>query len=142
MGKVPQISDAEWEGMKAVWRGGPLTAGEVVQRVAAERFPACDEDDVAIPGLFEILGLHLGHGFPRTGNQHAALGHFGDNEEFARPIDADRRQRHPLQALGRGTAAPRPVTFAPCDAQEIVGAGEAARLQIFMTKLRRIETFA
>ena len=37
MAKVPQISDAEWEVMKAVWEGGRLSAGEVVERVAAAR---------------------------------------------------------------------------------------------------------
>ena len=35
MARVPQISDAEWEVMKAVWDAGPLGAGEVVERVAA-----------------------------------------------------------------------------------------------------------
>lgn len=36
---LPQISDAEWEVMKAVWDRGPagLTAGEVVQALEAER---------------------------------------------------------------------------------------------------------
>lgn len=37
MAKIPQISDSEWEVMKAVWEGGPLSAGEVVQRVAADK---------------------------------------------------------------------------------------------------------
>ena len=37
MGAIPQISDAEWEVMKVVWEGAPLTAGEVVERVAAEQ---------------------------------------------------------------------------------------------------------
>lgn len=32
--RVPQISDAEWEVMKVVWDHGPLTAGDVVRRVA------------------------------------------------------------------------------------------------------------
>src|SRR2546428_655005 len=32
---APQISDAEWEVMKAVWEGGSLTAGEVVRRMEA-----------------------------------------------------------------------------------------------------------
>ena len=36
MALVPRISEAEWEVMKAVWDGGPLPAGEVVDRVAAE----------------------------------------------------------------------------------------------------------
>lgn len=35
--KLPQISDAEWEVMKAVWAGGSPTAGEVVDAVRAER---------------------------------------------------------------------------------------------------------
>ena len=35
MQKAPQISDAEWEVMKAVWDHGPLTAGEVVSRLEA-----------------------------------------------------------------------------------------------------------
>jgi BlaI family transcriptional regulator, penicillinase repressor len=34
MTSVPQITDAEWEVMEAVWAGGPLAAGEVVERVA------------------------------------------------------------------------------------------------------------
>ncbi|HEY8748371.1 MAG TPA: BlaI/MecI/CopY family transcriptional regulator [Tepidisphaeraceae bacterium] len=37
MAAIPQISDAEWEVMKAVWDGAPLTAGEVVERVATEQ---------------------------------------------------------------------------------------------------------
>jgi|SRR5690349_14858019 len=37
MAKIPQISDSEWEVMKAVWDGGPLSAGEVVQRVASDK---------------------------------------------------------------------------------------------------------
>jgi BlaI family penicillinase repressor len=36
MSKAPQISDAEWEVMKAVWDHGPLTAGEVVSRLEAQ----------------------------------------------------------------------------------------------------------
>jgi BlaI family penicillinase repressor len=37
MSDAPQISDAEWEVMKAVWdAGGALTAGEVVQRMEAD----------------------------------------------------------------------------------------------------------
>src|SRR5688500_13897487 len=31
---IPQISDAEWEVMKVVWDDGPLTAGDVVRRLA------------------------------------------------------------------------------------------------------------
>ena len=34
---LPQISDAEWDVMKVVWDHGPLTAGEVVRHLAAER---------------------------------------------------------------------------------------------------------
>ena len=37
MASIPQISDAEWEVMKAVWEGAPITAGEVVERLAAEQ---------------------------------------------------------------------------------------------------------
>lgn len=37
MSSIPQISDAEWEVMKVIWDAGPLTAGEVVRRVAAEQ---------------------------------------------------------------------------------------------------------
>ncbi|HSZ56429.1 MAG TPA: BlaI/MecI/CopY family transcriptional regulator [Tepidisphaeraceae bacterium] len=37
MPAIPQISDAEWEVMKAVWDWGPLTAGQVVDRLAGER---------------------------------------------------------------------------------------------------------
>src|SRR5438552_990360 len=33
---MPSISDAEWQVMKALWDGGPATAGEVVARVEAE----------------------------------------------------------------------------------------------------------
>lgn len=36
MTKPPQISDAEWEVMKAVWDHGPLTAGEVVARLEVQ----------------------------------------------------------------------------------------------------------
>jgi BlaI family penicillinase repressor len=36
MPKPPQISDAEWEVMKVIWESpGPLTAGEIVQRLDA-----------------------------------------------------------------------------------------------------------
>jgi hypothetical protein len=34
MPAIAQISDAKWEVMKAVWDGGPLTAGQVVDRLA------------------------------------------------------------------------------------------------------------
>lgn len=34
MAKLPSISDAEWEVMQLLWEGAPLTAGEVVDRVA------------------------------------------------------------------------------------------------------------
>ena len=34
---VPQISDAEWEVMKAVWDAQPVPASDVVDRLAAER---------------------------------------------------------------------------------------------------------
>ena len=37
MPAIPQISDAEWEVMKAVWDIGPLTAGQVVDHLAGER---------------------------------------------------------------------------------------------------------
>jgi BlaI family penicillinase repressor len=37
MARIPQISDAEWEVMKAVWDGGELTAGQLVDRVTAEQ---------------------------------------------------------------------------------------------------------
>src|SRR5579864_6961613 len=37
MAKYPQISDAEWDVMKAVWEDGGLTAGQIVERVAAEQ---------------------------------------------------------------------------------------------------------
>lgn len=37
MAQAPQISDAEWEVMKALWDARPLTAGEVVDKVAAEQ---------------------------------------------------------------------------------------------------------
>jgi BlaI family penicillinase repressor len=37
MPQIPQISDAEWEVMKAVWEGGTLTAGQVVDRLASEQ---------------------------------------------------------------------------------------------------------
>ena len=34
MTKIPQITEAEWEVMKALWEHGPLTSGEVVQKLA------------------------------------------------------------------------------------------------------------
>ena len=37
MARVPQISDAEWDVMKVVWDHGPLTAGEVVRHLAADK---------------------------------------------------------------------------------------------------------
>jgi len=33
MPAVPQISDAEWDVMKIVWEAGPLTAGQIVQKL-------------------------------------------------------------------------------------------------------------
>ena len=35
MAKPPAISDAEWDVMQALWGDAPLTANEVVERVAA-----------------------------------------------------------------------------------------------------------
>jgi BlaI family penicillinase repressor len=37
MPDFPQISDAEWDVMKVVWDHGPLTAGQIVQRLEHER---------------------------------------------------------------------------------------------------------
>jgi len=37
MAQAPQISDAEWQVIKALWDSRPLTAGEVVDKVAAEQ---------------------------------------------------------------------------------------------------------
>jgi BlaI family penicillinase repressor len=37
MPKIPEISDAEWDVMCVVWDHGPLTAGEVVRRLATAR---------------------------------------------------------------------------------------------------------
>jgi BlaI family transcriptional regulator, penicillinase repressor len=37
MPKTPAISDAEWDVMQALWNESPLTANEVVQRVAGKR---------------------------------------------------------------------------------------------------------
>src|SRR5213083_2639350 len=34
---TPSISDAEWDVMKVVWDHGPLTSGEVVKRLEAEK---------------------------------------------------------------------------------------------------------
>jgi BlaI family penicillinase repressor len=34
MKRVPRISDAEWEIMKAIWQGFPATSEEIVARVA------------------------------------------------------------------------------------------------------------
>jgi BlaI family penicillinase repressor len=34
---IPEISDAEWDVMKVVWEHGPLTSGDVVRRLAAEK---------------------------------------------------------------------------------------------------------
>lgn len=35
MGKLPQISAAEWEVMKVLWDGAPLTGSEVAERLSA-----------------------------------------------------------------------------------------------------------
>lgn len=35
MGKLPQISAAEWEVMKVLWDGAPLTGSEVADRLSA-----------------------------------------------------------------------------------------------------------
>jgi len=37
MPTIPQISDAEWEVMKALWASRDLTAGQIVEQVAAEQ---------------------------------------------------------------------------------------------------------
>ena len=37
MAVVPQISDAEWEVMKAVWAGQPVPASDVVDQLGRER---------------------------------------------------------------------------------------------------------
>ena len=37
MPPIPQISDAEWEVMKAIWSAADLTAGQIVDLVAAEQ---------------------------------------------------------------------------------------------------------
>jgi BlaI family penicillinase repressor len=37
MGKLPRISEAEWEVMEVLWRKSPLTALEVVQQLASHR---------------------------------------------------------------------------------------------------------
>ena len=37
MPDFPQISDAEWDVMKIVWDHGPITAGQIVQRLESER---------------------------------------------------------------------------------------------------------
>lgn len=37
MPPIPQISDAEWEVMKALWTSHDLTAGQIVDLVAAEQ---------------------------------------------------------------------------------------------------------
>ena len=34
MARIPQITEAEWEVMKTLWEDGPLTSGEVVQKLA------------------------------------------------------------------------------------------------------------
>jgi BlaI family penicillinase repressor len=37
MPKTPAISDAEWDVMQALWDASPLTANEVVERVAGKK---------------------------------------------------------------------------------------------------------
>ena len=37
MPPIPQISDAEWEVMKVLWTSRDLTAGQIVDQVAAEQ---------------------------------------------------------------------------------------------------------
>jgi BlaI family penicillinase repressor len=34
---IPQVSDAEWEVMKTLWDHGPLTSGQIVERLGDER---------------------------------------------------------------------------------------------------------
>lgn len=36
MPTVPQISDSEWDVMKVVWEAGPLTAGQIVQKLEGQ----------------------------------------------------------------------------------------------------------
>src|SRR2546421_12237938 len=37
MPALPQISDSEWDVMKVIWDSGPLTAGEIVQKLEGQR---------------------------------------------------------------------------------------------------------
>ena len=37
MKPIPDISDAEWDVMKAVWDHGPLTSGDVVRRLEKDK---------------------------------------------------------------------------------------------------------
>lgn len=37
MPAIPAISDSEWDIMKVLWEQSPLTAGQIVQRLSAER---------------------------------------------------------------------------------------------------------
>ena len=37
MKRLPAISDAEWDVLKVVWEHGPLTSGQIVQRLETER---------------------------------------------------------------------------------------------------------
>jgi len=36
MPALPQISDSEWDVMKVIWDAGPLTAGQIVQRLEGQ----------------------------------------------------------------------------------------------------------
>ena len=36
MPALPQISDSEWDVMKVIWEAGPLTAGQIVQRLEGQ----------------------------------------------------------------------------------------------------------
>jgi len=37
MPALPQISDSEWDVMKVIWEAGPLTAGQIVQRLEGQK---------------------------------------------------------------------------------------------------------
>jgi len=39
MGKQPQISDAEWEVMKALWQAAPVSVSELTQRLKRDWHP-------------------------------------------------------------------------------------------------------
>lgn len=62
----PKISDAEWHVMKVLWKKSPVTANEIVEKLAAET----DWKPKTIRTLISRLTAKDAIGFDKTGRQY------------------------------------------------------------------------